>query len=214
MNHYNMRRYNSYNAQRAGVVIMANNYILLIQQQNGNISIPKGKRFKNETVRQCMERELYEETGIRLDDYPRHDFAQSNSFNRYQVFYINIHKSHLEIPTCIHDICEVKRLFWFPVAPDWASWMSSIQTILGIQEFNFNLVTKLTMIRVYNIIQQTAYTKPRCINNYGFPRHNEMKINQVETWRSSSSKEEEGPDSATNGNESGPPDDKDAKDVK
>ncbi|SPJ31806.1 bis(5'-nucleosyl)-tetraphosphatase [Candidatus Protochlamydia amoebophila] len=44
-------------------------YVLLIQQQAGHWSFPKGHADANESPKQAAERELFEETGLKITSY-------------------------------------------------------------------------------------------------------------------------------------------------
>ena len=80
---------------------------LLVKGFTGKWSFPKGHREPNETPIDCAKREIYEETGILIDDLT----------NKKPVFvsiyyYYNIEFDE-EVPTNPIDTKEIKDIRWF-----------------------------------------------------------------------------------------------------
>lgn len=80
---------------------------LLVKGFTGKWSFPKGHREKNETPHECAKREIYEETGIVIDDLKN---KKATFVSIYYYFNIEFDE---EKNTCPIDTNEVKDIRWF-----------------------------------------------------------------------------------------------------
>lgn len=88
-------------------------HVLLVHQRDGFWSLPKGRKDRDESRISCMVRELWEETGIRLADWPHtilYDIFQS----QYQIFIIRLDCfEHEKIELQAYDSTEIDDIRWF-----------------------------------------------------------------------------------------------------
>lgn len=79
-------------------------------------SFPKGHRLRGEFAIDCALRELYEETGIRLEkpvQYPKsYVFSRNRNCDGPEYFHFEIDS---ELPIVIHDTREVTEAGWFTI---------------------------------------------------------------------------------------------------
>lgn len=80
---------------------------LLVKGFTGKWSFPKGHREKNESPTDCAKREIYEETGIVIDEFKD---KKATFVSIYYYFNVNFDE---EVPTCPIDTNEVKDIKWF-----------------------------------------------------------------------------------------------------
>lgn len=80
---------------------------LLVKGFTGKWSFPKGHREKNESPQECAKREIYEETGIVIDDIVN---KKAIFISIYYYFNINFEEEVLTNPI---DTNEVKDIRWF-----------------------------------------------------------------------------------------------------
>lgn len=80
---------------------------LLVKGFTGKWSFPKGHREKDETPHDCAKREIYEETGLIIDDIQT---KKSIFVSIYYYFDIELDE---EYPTNPIDIKEIKDIRWF-----------------------------------------------------------------------------------------------------
>jgi 8-oxo-dGTP pyrophosphatase MutT (NUDIX family) len=80
---------------------------LLVKGFTGKWSFPKGHREKNEAPIDCAKREIYEETGIQLQD------IQNKKATFVSIYYYYNIEFDEELPTNPIDINEVKDIKWF-----------------------------------------------------------------------------------------------------
>lgn len=86
--------------QIAGIVAIHSGEILLVKQSNKNHwSIPKGKSKKCELLKDTAKRELYEETGIKLNTI--HD--------RYINFTYTSNKKNIKVVTIFYEYLIIKK---------------------------------------------------------------------------------------------------------
>jgi 8-oxo-dGTP pyrophosphatase MutT (NUDIX family) len=92
------------------ICVSRENRILLVRGRNSGIwSLPKGHLKGSELPHECALRELYEETGIRLD---RTDYRASKKLYAGEYF---IYAIDGETRPAIHDTREVSEAGWFTV---------------------------------------------------------------------------------------------------
>lgn len=91
------------------IVISRNSKILLVQgRSTGKWSLPKGHLKKGETYEECAKRELFEETGIKINSFIyRNDIVQL----RVGTYYFLETEKEYELLPC--DSSEVKNAEWF-----------------------------------------------------------------------------------------------------
>lgn len=80
---------------------------LLVKGFTGKWSFPKGHREKNETPQECAKREIYEETGIVIDD------IKDKKASFVSIYYYFNFDFQEELPTNPIDTKEVKDIRWF-----------------------------------------------------------------------------------------------------
>ena len=98
----------------AGAVIMSadgHQCLLVRQRQTQNWSFPKGTCMENETLENCMYREVFEETGVDLHQYR---FFQNGKrrWKRYVLFLIFLLEPYTNIQLKINDNHEIDRVEW------------------------------------------------------------------------------------------------------
>lgn len=80
---------------------------LLVKGFTGKWSFPKGHREENETPHDCAKREIYEETGITIDDIQSKKAVFVSIYYYFDIAFEN------ECPTNPIDTKEVKDIGWF-----------------------------------------------------------------------------------------------------
>lgn len=97
--------------KRAGVILICNNEILLVKgKKTGKWSFPKGHKEKDENAYSTAHRELFEETGIVLEENLKYVKILTYYKGDYVYFVYNIDKKI--ISPCIHDNHEVLKVEW------------------------------------------------------------------------------------------------------
>ena len=100
---------------KVGVMLIKNNEIFMTETYHTSIGFPKGEKEPNETIKQCAEREFYEESGkrIRVDDY-NYKIIRMNVYRVTYVFFV-IRTNDFVIDTHPKDTKEVTSYGWFNV---------------------------------------------------------------------------------------------------
>lgn len=80
---------------------------LLVKGFTGKWSFPKGHREKNETPIDCAKREIYEETGIKIDN-----FQDKKAIFVSLYYYFNVDFDE-EVPVQPIDTKEILDIKWF-----------------------------------------------------------------------------------------------------
>jgi 8-oxo-dGTP pyrophosphatase MutT (NUDIX family) len=80
---------------------------LLVKGFTGKWSFPKGHREKNESPQECAKREIYEETGIVIDE------IKDKKASFVSIYYYFNFDFEEELPTNPIDTKEVKDVRWF-----------------------------------------------------------------------------------------------------
>lgn len=80
---------------------------LLVKGFTGKWSFPKGHREKKESPQECAKREIYEETGIIIDD------IKDKKATFISIYYYFNFDFEQELPTNPIDTNEVKDIKWF-----------------------------------------------------------------------------------------------------
>lgn len=80
---------------------------LLVKGFTGKWSFPKGHREENETPHDCAKREIYEETGLTIDDIQSKKAVFVSIYYYFDIAFEN------ECPTNPIDTKEVKDIGWF-----------------------------------------------------------------------------------------------------
>jgi 8-oxo-dGTP pyrophosphatase MutT (NUDIX family) len=80
---------------------------LLVKGFTGKWSFPKGHREKNESPNDCAKREIYEETGIQIQDIHN---KKATRISLYYYYNIDLDEEILINPI---DVNEIKDIKWF-----------------------------------------------------------------------------------------------------
>lgn len=80
---------------------------LLVKGFTGKWSFPKGHREKDETPHDCAKREIYEETGLTIDNIQNKKAIFVSIYYYFDIIFEN------ECPTNPIDIDEIKDIGWF-----------------------------------------------------------------------------------------------------
>lgn len=98
----------------AGALIVSRDgsQCLLVKQKDGHKwSLPKGTCNDKETLEDCMQREVKEETGVVLHQY-RHFVAGRQKWKRYVVFIVKMLEPTDTMPLNIGDAGEIDQVQW------------------------------------------------------------------------------------------------------
>ena len=100
------------NKIKAGILLIKNDEIFMTETYHTHIGFPKGEKEPNETIKECAEREFYEETGtkIQIDKY---DFkiVKINVYKVTYIFYV-INDYNFTIHTHPKDTKEITSYGW------------------------------------------------------------------------------------------------------
>lgn len=100
-----------------GAVVLDNNQLLIIKNKHyGSYMLPGGHIDKNETIKEALSREVFEETGVRvtfesiinIGHFTKGQFGEANL---YIVCRAKAHSKHIEI----HDVSEIIEAKWIDV---------------------------------------------------------------------------------------------------
>jgi len=115
------------NKYKAGVFIFDKNLnkILLVQSRGNLWGSPKGSIESNESIIECAQREVFEETGISITHSrgasdPVHGSISDSSkfiFNNSHYFYCNLSQCpiSLDTPMISNDINDASGIGWFSI---------------------------------------------------------------------------------------------------
>lgn len=78
-----MNKFTKHNLSAGGVVISSNNHIVLVNQHGNSWSLPKGHVEEGEEEIDAAKREIYEETGIEIDNLKLIKFL--GEYQRYRI---------------------------------------------------------------------------------------------------------------------------------
>jgi 8-oxo-dGTP pyrophosphatase MutT (NUDIX family) len=104
------KRPKNHKGQIFGAIIRSgtNKYLLVKGKESGKYSFPKGHIEPNETPLNCIIRELYEETGITLDETIRVKTIIKPKIGTYIYC-----ETSLELPLSPKDINEIEEAGWY-----------------------------------------------------------------------------------------------------
>ena len=88
---------------------------LLVQQKHtGKWSVPKGSKVPNETIRDCMEREFWEETGVILKKC-RYRYFSTYRHKKYHIQVLQLLHPHHTLKLQPRDTREIEKVEWIPL---------------------------------------------------------------------------------------------------
>ena len=107
----------TFNKSKAGAVLLlvedTNIYILLVLGRAANKwGIPKGSIEQDETLEDAANREVFEETGITIDEY-EHKRMLCHNKSVYKLIYLPGSKNDYVLET--NDTREIKSVKWFSI---------------------------------------------------------------------------------------------------
>lgn len=133
--------------------------ILLVQSaQSGHFSFPRGKVNKNETALDCMYRELEEEVGVDLRDYPMEHLGvlKTSVGDTNSCFFVFLGKfKELKLKICIPT--EVSSFMWVPF-----SKLGSVHTF-GVD----SLIPELRKLLYDSLKKKNQPLRPRTLCHVG-----------------------------------------------
>lgn len=98
-----------------GICLLSEDHILLVKQRKtGKWSLPKGAREDPETRYACMMRELFEETGVVLNDHS-HTVVHNQNFFHNTIYFVHLHGGHERLTLSPQDIVEIEEAAWVKV---------------------------------------------------------------------------------------------------
>jgi 8-oxo-dGTP pyrophosphatase MutT (NUDIX family) len=90
-------------------------YCLLVQQKHtGKWSVPKGSKMPDETIRECMEREFWEETGLILKKC-RYRYYSTHRYKKYHIQVLQLLHGHHTMRLQPRDTREIEKVEWTPI---------------------------------------------------------------------------------------------------
>jgi 8-oxo-dGTP pyrophosphatase MutT (NUDIX family) len=99
-----------------GTIIIKNKSVLLIRQNQGHISFPKGHVEEGETHQETALRETYEETGIKAKIISNKEYIVNydtkEGINKNVIFFL---AEVLEDGDMHPQECEIREVFWTPI---------------------------------------------------------------------------------------------------
>ena len=103
-----------YKRNVCGACIIAEGHVLLVKQKEvQKWGFPKGSREWHETKLSCMNRELEEETGIKLDEH-KHVFLGYRMFFESTIYFYELSGDWKEIVLNPKDTNEIEEAKWIP----------------------------------------------------------------------------------------------------
>jgi 8-oxo-dGTP pyrophosphatase MutT (NUDIX family) len=88
---------------------------LLVQQKHtGKWSVPKGSKVPHETIRECMEREFWEETGLVLKKC-RYRYFSTHRYKKYHIQVLQLLHGHHTLKLQPRDTREIEKVEWVPL---------------------------------------------------------------------------------------------------
>ena len=87
---------------------------LLVKQRGGKWGFPKGSKENRETDKQCMYREVLEETNLNLRR-KRHRIIRKISWKQYKIFLVHLpYTIFWQMKT--RDMDEIENIRWVPIS--------------------------------------------------------------------------------------------------
>jgi hypothetical protein len=123
-NFNNSSKYKSRSNIRCGGIIFSNNgkHIVIVQnkymfEEKNKVlwGLPKGHIKKNETYAQCAQREIFEETGIRVNILEKHPKIKINN-TFYFPIKLNLNYNDLKKIMYINDKVEIENISVLPIS--------------------------------------------------------------------------------------------------
>jgi 8-oxo-dGTP pyrophosphatase MutT (NUDIX family) len=100
---------------KAGIILIKNNEIFMTETYHTHLGFPKGEKEPNETIKECAEREFYEETGtyINISHY-NYKIIKMNIYSVLYVFYVII-CNDISLNTLPIDTKEITSFGWLSI---------------------------------------------------------------------------------------------------
>ena len=86
---------------------------LLVKQRGGKWGFPKGSKEHNESEKECMYREVLEETNLHLRR-KRHRILRKVRWKQYNIFLIHLPRT-IFWSMKTRDVQEIERISWVPI---------------------------------------------------------------------------------------------------
>jgi ADP-ribose pyrophosphatase YjhB (NUDIX family) len=133
-----------YKRNVCGACIIAEGHVLLVKQKEvQKWGFPKGSREWHESKLSCMNRELEEETGIKLDDH-KHVFLGHRMFFESTIYFYELSGDWKEVVLVPKDTNEIEEAKWIPI-------LSNIHEVS---------LKNMALNRVTNHVKRTILLKP------------------------------------------------------